>query len=170
METLRIHHTGITISNLERSLSFYRDVLGMEDDGYRSERPANWSDDFIGKNIGIPGTQLKIAWLTKGDVRLELIEYVVPKGQQRAKTQPSDVGNAHVAFQVDDMEAWYNKLTGMGIKFAAYPPTITEGPTKGVSAIYLWDPDGINVELLYRPPGITDDTYRHPGKAHSTPK
>ncbi len=148
MKVSQIRHTGITVRNLEKSVAFYRDVLGMKDVG-RAER----RDEFISRVVGIPNTYLKMAFLSMGPVTLELLEYVTPNGRPAGVSRPNDVGNLHVAFEVDDIEQAYRELKVKGAKFADKPQYVPDGQGKGTGAIYLWDPDGINLELLQSPKG-----------------
>ena len=138
------HHVGITVSDIDRSVGFYRDVLGL-----KLQSQGEMSGEFISKVVGVPGTHIKSAYLTAGGLTLELFQYVAPKGgRQRASLQQFDVGHYHLAFQVDDIEDAYRALTARGVRFSDVPQYVPEGPDKGLGAIYFWDPDGVALEFI----------------------
>ena len=152
MRLLGANHSGFTVSNLERSIDFYRDTLGLEMVG-RWDVDKDYHNDIVGRLVGIPGAQAKIALLAVGSFVLELLEYVDPKGKPAAPLRPNDVGNTHVTFEVEDIEVAYKELLDKGVKVTAPPCYIAEGEFDGYSAIYFWDPDGIPMELVRRPKG-----------------
>jgi len=141
------HHVGITVSDLEGSVAFYRDVLGMT-----VQNQGEAKGEFISRVVGVPGTHVKTAYLSAGALSLELFQYITPTGgRQQHSTRPFDVGNYHLAFLVDDMEEAYRELTSSGVKFADIPQYVAEGEAKGLGAIYFYDPDGITLELIQKP-------------------
>src|SRR6185436_5873210 len=82
------HHTSFTVANLERSLAFFRDDLGLEVLGSREIR-----DGYFGQIVGLPGSVVKAALLRiPGGHHVELFEYVEPRGQSVAP-QPCDPGS-----------------------------------------------------------------------------
>lgn len=140
-----MHHTSFTVSDLQRSLAFYRDLLGMEVYAEFERTPGSYVD----RVIGIPNAHLKIALLRcpgTSDV-LELIEYVQPRGPKVDVATPN-TGSAHVCFVVDDAMAAYRALSEKGVRFRGEPVAITSGPHAGGYAIYFLDPDDITLELL----------------------
>src|SRR6185503_15496207 len=98
--SLSANHVGLTVSNLERSIAFYRDLLGFHVAYERGEVTA----EYMPRLVGIPGARLKIAGLDIPGLHLYLIEDIAPKGAATAGP-PNDVGNVHIGFTVDDMWA-----------------------------------------------------------------
>lgn len=142
-----LSHTSFTVSNLDRSIGFYRDVLGLEV-VMTMERRAQW----IAEMTGFDGAALHIAVLRwPGEEHfLELIEYVVPRGDGVASAT-NVVGSAHLGFFVDDINAEYERLSAAGVHFVAPPVRVVEPPSAGAWAAYFRDPDGIPLELQQRP-------------------
>ena len=141
-----VNHTSFTVSHLERSISFYRDLLGMELISLAGRDPA-----FAEKVTGIPGANLKVAYLqAPGGHRLELIQYFSPLGK-KLDLQTNNVGCAHLAFNVDDLAKMYAALKAKGVQFKSPPQEVPAGPNKGTLTVYLTDPDGITLELLQAP-------------------
>src|SRR5215471_9275475 len=85
------HHVGITVSDLARSMAFYRDLLGFNVAYERGEVTA----EYMPRLVGVPGARLKIAGLDVPGLHLDLIEYISPKGAPAAGP-PNDVGNVHI--------------------------------------------------------------------------
>jgi len=147
---LTANHVGIGIRNLERSIAFYRDLLGFNVAYERGEVTA----EYMPRLVGIPGARLKIAGLDIPGLHLDLIEYIQPKGAEKAGP-PNDVGNVHIGFTVDDMWAAYNALVAAGVTFMSEPVSPTVGPNKGGWAVYFVDPDGVTLEMIQKPPAST---------------
>ena len=140
-------HTGLTVHNLERSIAFYTAVLGLQVTRlYERRGPA------IEQVTGLPGAHVRIARLRfPGDSshELELLEYISPRGV------PNDLaicnpGNGHVAFFVDDIDAFYERLVAHGVPCRSKPVTFNQADAPG-RVLYFADPDGIPLELVQRP-------------------
>ncbi len=141
MKVLGVAHTSYTVSDLDRSLAFYRDTLGME---LVSQFEA--SGPMVQTILGIPGAHLKVVFLAVGGHTLELIQYLSPKGASYDR-RTCDVGPCHIAFLVDDINEAYSDLTAKGVHFKSAPQcSELRGETHW--ACYMTDPDGITVELI----------------------
>ncbi|PYL37073.1 MAG: glyoxalase/bleomycin resistance/dioxygenase family protein [Verrucomicrobia bacterium] len=145
-------HTGITVTNLERSLAFWRDVLGFE----LSQR-AHHTGDLASEVTGVPGAEISIAVLKGYGQKIELLEYLAPPTRKHVDLKPCDVGAVHVALTVDDLDAVLNMIAASGWKAAGKPQTLKTGPNAGKRVIYVRDPDGTTIEFMQPPPEI-----RHP--------
>jgi diaminopimelate decarboxylase len=145
---LAVDHISVTCASLERSLSFYRDALGLT----VLERGAE-TDERIGELLGLPGARLRFADLALGDGRLvELLEYEAPAGRA-LRPQPNDAGAGHVALAVDDLDAALRRLRDHGFPSRSAPVLLDdhEGRWKDVRIAYVDDPDGFVIELIQRP-------------------
>jgi catechol 2,3-dioxygenase-like lactoylglutathione lyase family enzyme len=148
----KAHHTGFTVRSLERSLAFYRDLLGFE-------IVFQWNPQasYIGELLGYPTVDLHSAILKipNSDVFLELLEYrgIPEKSVDMAN---GNIGNAHIAFNVDELEPLYERLKASGVKSVSEPITPTIGPNRGGRAVYIVDPDGFRIELIQTPRSFTD--------------
>jgi catechol 2,3-dioxygenase-like lactoylglutathione lyase family enzyme len=140
-----VNHTSFTVSDVERSVSFYRVLLGMELLSLAERDPA-----FAEKVTGVPGAHLKVAYLQAPGHRLELIQYFNPPGE-KLDTRTNNVGSAHLAFDVDDLHRVYADLKAKGVQFKSSPMEVPAGPNKGTLTVYLTDPDGITLEFLQAP-------------------
>jgi glyoxylase I family protein len=143
---LAADHTGITVSNLKRSLAFWRDVLGFE----LSHR-AHHAGDLASEVTGVPGAEILIAVLKGYGHKIELLEYLAPTDRKRIEAWPCDVGSVHVAFTVDDLDAVLSAVAASGWRPAGKPQTLKSGPNAGKRVIYVRDPDGTTIEFMQPP-------------------
>jgi catechol 2,3-dioxygenase-like lactoylglutathione lyase family enzyme len=143
----RIHHVGITVANLDRSLAFYRDLLGMRLIGLSV-------DEDVGAILGKQVAGVRIADLDVGnDQILELLEYGSENGDVR-NYGPDAVGSCHLSLEVGDLTSVLSRLASAGFTPMGEPTPLTIGGVwEGCTVIYLRDPDGIILELLERDTG-----------------
>jgi len=152
---LRVHHTGLSVTDIERSVAFYSQAFGMT---VVHRRRLEGPD--IGSLVGVPGAILEIALLQVGEEapepidapvdRLELIQYVTPPGRPFDRSN-NEIGTAHLALVVEHIEAAYEHLRLRGVTFNCPPQVFTVGRYAGWKGTYMRDPDGITIELLQPP-------------------
>ena len=145
---LTADHTGITVSNLERSLDFWQNVLGFEF-SHRAHQKGEMSEQIT----GVKGAELKLAVVkVPGGHKIELLEYLAPPDHKKdAHLRPCDVGHVHVALTVESLEPLLERVAASGWKAAGTPQTINYGPNAGKRVIYVRDPDGTTVEFMEMP-------------------
>src|SRR5262249_28943860 len=137
-------HTGITVSNLERSLVFWRDVLG-----FKLSHTAHQKGELAREITGVDGAEIKLAVLkAPGSHKIELLEYLAPADRKRASLRPCDVGSVHLALLVEDLNAALDRIAVSGWKTAGQPQILTKGPNAGKRVVYVRDPDGTTIELM----------------------
>jgi catechol 2,3-dioxygenase-like lactoylglutathione lyase family enzyme len=137
-------HTGFTVSNLERSLEFWQNVLGFE----LSHR-THQTGELASEITGVPGAEISLAVLKAPGHKIELLEYNAPADRrQHVDLRPCDVGHIHVALTVEDLDAVLNKIAASGWKAAGKPQTLQTGPNAGKRVLYVRDPDGITIEFM----------------------
>jgi len=137
-------HTGITVSNLERSLAFWRDVLGFE-----LSHTAHQTGELAREITGVTGAEIKLAVLkTPGGHKIELLEYLAPGDRKRTDVRPCHVGHVHVALLVDNLDAVLDKIAASGWRAAGEPQTLKTGPNAGKRVVYVRDPDGTTIEFM----------------------
>jgi lactoylglutathione lyase len=144
-----IHHTGYTVEDLDRSLHFYRDLLGMEVVATQEKKGG-----YLAAIVGYPDAHVRMAHLRVpgADHVVELFEYVAPSADAAEKIEPKNVGSSHLCFVMDDLPALYERLRAAGVdSFVSPPVKVDTGINTGGLALYLRDPDGIPVEL-FQPP------------------
>jgi len=143
-----VHHLGLTVADVERSIRFYRDVLGMPLVGRRVA-----DAEYVARQTGYEGLRLDVASFRlapDSDQLLQIAQYQTHAGAaaDQASNRP---GNSHLCLVVDDIHAAYQELKGRGVAFKSPPIEITAGPHRGGFGVYLLDPDGYTIELHQRP-------------------
>ena len=143
-------HAGITVSDLDRSLEFYCDLLGLDLVWRRL-----YEEPEITRIVGVPeatGLEIAMLRLPGGDVDVELIQYhgcESPSGS----SPPSHHGTGHFCVFVTGIDALYEKLLARGVSFRSDGPVeMGAGPNKGGKSLYSLDPDGYIVEFHQPPP------------------
>ena len=136
------NHSSFTVSDLERSVRFYRDIIG-----FKVDTTIEVKGQAIQQITGFPDAHLKIAHLLLGNFDLELIQYLSPQGQT-IDLATCNVGSAHIAFYSDDVDQTYRELQAKGVRFKGTPVAAAPGRPK---ATYFLDPDGITLELSQAP-------------------
>jgi len=141
-------HAGITVADLDESLAFYRDELGLA-------VTARSSSSAVAEKVwNLPGATGRIAFLAVpgSDVSIELIEF---GGVERhpASARPCDPAHGHICLVVDDLDALHARLASRGHRARSDDVvTLVGGAAPGGKSVYLVDPDGYHVELFQHPP------------------
>lgn len=141
-----IEHFSFTVSNLEESLDFFCNKLGLE-----ATPVMEVNNPDVNRIIGMPDAHLR-ASLVKlpGDKNIELIQYVRPEGKT-LDLKTCNTGVAHIAFEVSDIDALYKKLSSQGINFVNPPVWTLGNDGKGQWGVcYLRGPDNITIEFIER--------------------
>lgn len=143
-----LHHIGLSVSNLERSIAFYRDLIGLT---------VREREEMTGGQLepvtGVAGSRVRIADLDFGNgLTLELLQYLVPAGGA-IHPRPTDAGHIHVGIEIKDLDAVYRRLLDAGASVRVGPSVLKgAGPYwTGARVVNVLDPDGITVELVQMP-------------------
>jgi catechol 2,3-dioxygenase-like lactoylglutathione lyase family enzyme len=131
------HHFGVTVSDLDRAVEFYRDVLDLD-----VLTRFSVGGEAFATGVGIEGARAEFAHLDAGGARLELVSYT-PEGDARGNAQLNQPGATHVGLSVDDLDAVYEGLPD-DVEPVSEPQTTESGTT----IMFLRDPEGNLVELL----------------------
>ena len=137
MTELSAHHVGLTVTDLDRAVEFYRDVLGLE----VRDRFEVGGEAFA-TAVDVPGATGSFAHLDAGDARVELVEYD-PPGDDRPPADLNQSGAVHLGLSVDDVDGVVADLPDDVTTLS--DPRTTESGTR---IAFLRDPDGNLVELL----------------------
>jgi catechol 2,3-dioxygenase-like lactoylglutathione lyase family enzyme len=145
MSFVRLTHIGICVSDWERSLRFYRDVLGFK---YLSElQVAGEPSDTL---LQLDGVDLRAIYLERDGTRIELLHYASPghrgDGSPRKMNQ---LGLTHLSLRVDNLAATLADLQTAGVQ--VLERTHIDIPAFEAAAIFIADPDGTLIELLQSP-------------------
>ena len=95
-----VNHVSFTVSNLEESIEFYKNVLGLE-----LISLAERDEAFSAAVTGVPKAKMNIAYMKAANCSIELIQYV-QAGGERLDTHTNNIGSAHVCFNIRDYDEW----------------------------------------------------------------
>ena len=137
MEGPSAHHFGVTVTDLDRSVEFYRDVLGLD----VLDRFAV-SGKAFSAGVDVDGATGYFAHLDAGSARVELVEYD-PMGEDRDTEHVNQSGAKHLGLAVDDLDHFYEELP-------ADVDTLSEPQTtaSGTRILFVRDPEDNLVELI----------------------
>lgn len=142
------YHAGITVSDMGRSLRFYRDSLGLE-----IEFDKMLDGAYLRAVLALDFDKIRAVYLRiPGGGFVELLEY---RGVERlsAAARPCDPGGGHLCLKVSEIDRVVQDLRAGGFLGRSEKPVdIDSGPNQGARSIYMRDPDGYWVEL-FQPPG-----------------
>jgi len=151
MSVTGFFHAGVTVSDMDEALRFYRDALGLEviSDG--------WTGGESARRVwGFEPGKVRIVFLRVpgSDAMLELFDFQEVE-RHPASARPCDFGAGHMCLYVDDAESMHSRALERGYRSrGGEVVTIDRGPHAGAKAVYLVDPDGYHVEL-YQKPAVT---------------
>ena len=142
-----LDHVAVTVSDMERSLAFYCDLLGLQE----VERH-HLEGEIISKMAGKPDVIMEVVRLEAPEtpgVMLDLQQYVAPEGKV-SDAQLGDVAHAHFCFGVPDVWAAYKDLTEKDVEFVSEPVSF-DLEWGIVYVVFFKDPDGFILELMQVP-------------------
>ena len=138
-------HVEVTVRDLERSLSFYRDQIGLRVFQEGTEQDVNRDVDYSGIYERIDGTY-RFAMLLGGTASIVLIEPTDPP-PSGASIKVDQVGITHLGLFVDDLDSVYEDLEAKGVKFVVPPHALMETPIGVMRSAFAIDPDGIILQF-----------------------
>ncbi len=143
---LLTHHVGITVSDLDRSVALFTEVLGYELMNRAGRDPA-----MIARITGILGADIEVAYVRRPDSVVELLCYRSPEDRSTITGRSCDSGHTHLAFDVRGIEAVVETLREWGFTPRSEPVVNPSGPNGGAKVVYLESEDRLMLELIERP-------------------
>lgn len=142
------YHGGVTVSDMDLALRFYRDGLGLD-----IEFDKIVDGPYLPVVLGLDFSHIRAVYLRiPGGGFIELLEYHGIE-QLPAASRPCDYGAGHLCLHVEGIDDLFARLQRLGFRARSEAVVdITEGPNKGARSLYMLDPDGYRVELLQPPP------------------
>ena len=140
-----LNHIGISITDLDRAISFYRDLMGLE----LITEPFPFEGPMFSSVMGLESAAGRMCVMRKGGLQLELFEFALPR--PASKDPNYSVGNhglSHFGIDVENIDATYERLLTAGVRFHC---PVMQFPS-GVKATYGRDMDGNVFELLEMSP------------------
>ena len=161
-----IRGVSITVSDMDKALQFYTDVLPLEEDTVFTMKGQNIQNLF---NIHDTSLIVEVARLHLGDEQIELLEFNSNLSGNRpipVDSRSNDLWFQHIAIVVSDMQKAYQLLLDNEVTHVSTSPQTLPGyipAAAGISAFYFRDPDGHNLELIHFPLGKGNPTWQNSG-------
>ena len=141
----KLDHALISSSDIDRSLAFYRDILGLK---------VEFEDETSGKEFATvmdapSDFRARVVQFEEG---LEICQFISPPGRE-LNLKPWDIGATLLDFEVSNLEETYSMLAGRGVNFIS-PPIALPSPHPGGGSLkiaQLIGPDGERIALLEFP-------------------
>src|SRR5689334_14384383 len=154
---------GMTVSDMDRSIAFFSDVLTFEK--MSDVEVAGTEHERL---LGLFGVRARVVRLRLGQEQIELTEYLAPRGRPvPVDSRSNDRWFQHVAIIVSDMDAAYARLRRFHVEHASPEPQRLPdwNPNAGgIKAFYFKDPDGHPLEILQFPAGKGDPRWQATGR------
>jgi glyoxylase I family protein len=143
-------HIGIGVSDLERSISFYTGVFGFTV-LYRMD----FEDDEVAVTMEQEGA-FRSAMLVRGDIRVELLQWVDVPITGGGKKPMTELGFTHLSFRVEDVDGLNEAIVAAGGAVLEQTRTVLGDPADPdvPRLLYLTDPDGTRIELMQNVPDL----------------
>ncbi len=133
MKVTRVDHVGIAVKDLEESLKFYTEILGLEAHGSEV----------------VEEQKVKVAFLPCGDSELELLESTAPDGPIAKYIEKKGEGIQHVALRVDNIEETLAELKEKGVRLIDQTPRYGAGGAR-IAFLHPKATNGVLLELCER--------------------
>jgi catechol 2,3-dioxygenase-like lactoylglutathione lyase family enzyme len=142
---LTFSHLGICVSDLERSLRFYRDGLGFE------PVVSHQVGEEFGGLMELDGVRLESQMVARDGVTIELLAFEHPRFLGDGRRRPmNELGLTHLSLRVDDIDAVAAQIERLGGKVLQTTRTRI-GAASPLEFVYCTDPDGVRIELMDLP-------------------
>jgi catechol 2,3-dioxygenase-like lactoylglutathione lyase family enzyme len=150
---------GFTVSDMERSVAFFHDVLTFE-----KVADVEVAGEAYEHLTGVFGVRMRTVTMRLGNDNIELTEYLTPRGRPiPVDSASNDRWFQHIAIIVPDMQRAYEHLRKHQVRFASTGPQRLPDWNKdagGIEAFYFRDPDDHVLELLAFPPDKGNPKWR----------
>lgn len=147
MKLESLHHVGMSVGEIERSIAFWEQLLGAP---ARDRRVLHGPG--LGVLVGYEGVRIDSCWFDlPGGVALELLQYL-DRAEDAYDPGTAHPGNVHLCLEVEDMDGAHAHAVACGAEpVSAAPIEIAAGPKAGTRIAYVRTPDGATIEL-FQPP------------------
>ncbi|GGC16762.1 hypothetical protein GCM10011371_00220 [Novosphingobium marinum] len=146
-----VHHFALSVPDIDVARRFYLELLGAEEIS-----TADWEagNPWIDAIVGLKDSAAKSFIARLKNVQVEVFEYTSPAAPPQDPDRPVNLhGYTHLGFQVDDIQACYERMVEAGLTFHTAPDLSTietdeQGNKSGFAATYGRDFFGNVFEIL----------------------
>ncbi|MBJ22552.1 MAG: VOC family protein [bacterium] len=150
LDLLSVTHVNINCSNLERSMRFYRDLVGLTPQSHTKPEPQD------GAGFGLPGKVVWDAYLLHDDrgfggPAIDLLEWQQPRPVGRPHPEANHLGFMRVCLAAENLDALHARLIAEGSRTRSAPIEVPVLADHAVKFFCCDDPDGTCIEFVERP-------------------
>jgi len=136
-----VRHTAVIVTDMEKALGFYRDLLGL-----KVVLDKQQEGELFARLLALESVKMRVVMLEAPDgYMVELFEFPSHRRKAPDSVEMCNIGCSHIGFRVEDMDDTYEKLLEKGLKCNSEPLVTPDGYAK---VIYCHDPDGTIIELV----------------------
>lgn len=135
-----IRHTGIVVSDLEKSLNFYKDLLG-----FKITKQMDEAGKYIDAVLAMSHVKVTTIKMTAPDGQIIELLYYHSHPRKQKPREICDIGIAHIAFTVNDLDQVYDRIKAEGVPFNSPPQLSPDGYAK---VTFCLAPEGTLIELV----------------------
>lgn len=155
----RVDAVGFTVSDMDRSVKFYSEVLH-----FKKLSDVESNGEYWEKLFGVFGLRIRLVRMELGDETIELIDYLTSGGRNIPEDfKSNDLAFQHIAIVVSDMDSAYKILRSFNVTHVSTSPQTLPASipaAAGIKAFYFQDPDKHNLEIIYFPKGKGQDKWQ----------
>jgi len=142
MKIIEVRHMGIAVKDMDKSLEFYRDLLG-----FKIMTEMNESGKFISNIMGLNEVKVRTVKMKSdsGPTLVELLEFKSHRDHKEYNREIYDIGPSHLALTVDNLDEVHTFLSNAGVEFKIVPQLSPDGYAK---VTFCVAPEGTLVELV----------------------
>ena len=140
------NHTAFIVSDLDRTIGFFKELLGFELTS-RASRDKKAIQDMT----GLEAVDIEVAYLRGYGHWIELIRYLEPAERGGGLPKIYQDGAGHIALDVDNVALAVEKAAAYGLAPVGKIVTIDQGPNKDRQVVYLQGEDGLSIEFIQVP-------------------
>jgi len=124
---IRLRHIGIVVSNLDNAIDLYTNYLGLTVKGIYNGLNGEYQDRLVGIN----NVNMRVAILSMNDNnRIELLEYISPRGNKRDPLLSNNIGASHFAISVENIDDLYDRREQYDVEYISKPIISPDGYVK----------------------------------------
>ena len=140
VSVIALQQAAVAVTNLEASVAFYSDLLGLDYLGHQYLPP-----ETVYELYGLQGVSVRYGWFKVGATASVICLYEFdPVNKTPYTFKPGRLGPLHFSLQVRDLTTLYNDLMAKGVEGVAPP----KGRAIGMRSAFIKDPDGLLIELV----------------------
>jgi|TARA_R110000822_G_scaffold218460_2_gene352878 catechol 2,3-dioxygenase-like lactoylglutathione lyase family enzyme len=136
----KMRHTGIVVTDMERSIDFYNKYLD-----FKVKKDMDESGDYIDQFLALKDVKVRTVKMASEDDSLIELLYFYSHPEENAEKKINQIGCSHIALTIVGIDELYSLMSDEGVDFNGKPRTSPDGAAR---VAFCKDPDGTFIELV----------------------